>query len=210
MSTCCAVTWTSGASRSSTPGCNPTWASGYAACGLISKATRCSSPTTATRSPTRRCQPSSVELEQRPDAVASFLCVRPSSYTFHTVNLGPDQRVRSIQDIHRSDIWINGGYFVLRDEIFDYMRPGEELVVEPFQRLIEQNRLLAHRYEGFWAPMDTLKDRQNLESMAENGRPPWAVWEPRLDEALSEAEQPISARQPRRSAGLLASWSSSG
>jgi glucose-1-phosphate cytidylyltransferase len=128
------------------------------------------------------------ELEQRPDAVASFLCVRPSSYTFHTVNLGPDQRVRSIEDIHGSDIWINGGYFVLRDEIFEYMRPGEELVVEPFQRLIEQNRLLAHRYEGFWAPMDTLKDRQNLESMAENGRPPWAVWEPRLDETLSDAE----------------------
>ena len=81
--------------------------------------------------------------------------------------------------------------------------------MEPFQRLIEQNRLLAHRYEGFWAPMDTLKDRQNLESMAENGRPPWAVWEPRLDETLSEAEQPIPLDNPadRRPP---AAWSSSG
>ena len=76
-----------------------------------------------------------------------------------------------------SEVWINGGYFVLRPEVFDYMRPDEELVHEPFQRLIDQGRLLMHKYDGFWAPMDTLKDRTTLEALAEGGRPPWAVWD---------------------------------
>jgi glucose-1-phosphate cytidylyltransferase len=136
------------------------------------------------------------ELEKRPDGVANFLCVRPSSYSFHTVHVGPDQRVRSIQDVHRANIWINGGYFVLRQAVFDYMEPGEELVEAPFQRLIEQNRLLAHRYEGFWAPMDTLKDRQNLEALAESGRPPWAVWEEEAELADSQRKVEAGASLP--------------
>jgi glucose-1-phosphate cytidylyltransferase len=119
------------------------------------------------------------------DGAATFLCVRPSNYTFHTVELGAGQRVRSIRNIHDSDIWINGGFFALRPEVFDYILPGEELVHEPFQRLIEVNKLLAFRYEGFWAPMDTLKDRQTLQLLQERGNPPWAVWE-REQETASE------------------------
>jgi glucose-1-phosphate cytidylyltransferase len=111
------------------------------------------------------------------DAIANFLCVRPTNYSFHTVELGAGQQVAAILDTQASDIWINGGFFVLRSEIFDYIEPGEELVHEPFQRLIAENRLLAHRHEGFWAPMDTLKDRQNLHALAEAGAPPWAVWD---------------------------------
>jgi glucose-1-phosphate cytidylyltransferase len=67
---------------------------------------------------------------------------------------------------------------MFRREIFDYLRPGEELVEEPFARLIADDQLTAVQYRGFWAPMDTLKDVQNLESMYEGGRPPWAVWQP--------------------------------
>jgi glucose-1-phosphate cytidylyltransferase len=111
------------------------------------------------------------------DAIANFLCVRPTTYTFHAVEFHPDNRVSTIRDVTQSELWINGGFFVLRREIFDLMRPGEELVHEPFQRLIAQRKLLAHRYEGFWAPMDTLKDRQNLQVLAESGSTPWAVWE---------------------------------
>jgi glucose-1-phosphate cytidylyltransferase len=77
------------------------------------------------------------------------------------------------------DLRINGGYFVLRREIFDHMNPGEELVEEPFQRLIKEQRLVAHRHSGFWAPMDTLRDKQQLEGLFATGRPPWAVWMPR-------------------------------
>jgi glucose-1-phosphate cytidylyltransferase len=118
-----------------------------------------------------------VEELQLTGKVANFLCVRPTSYTFHTVQADDDGSVKSIKDIYGSEIWINGGYFVLRSDIFDFMQPGEELVHEPFQRLIEEDLLLMHRYEGFWAPMDTLKDRQTLEALAEAGTPPWAVWE---------------------------------
>jgi hypothetical protein len=71
-----------------------------------------------------------------------------------------------------------GGYdWFMRKEIFDYIEDGEELVQEPFQRLVKQNLLVSYRYQGFWAPMDTLKDQQQLESLHETGRPAWAVWQ---------------------------------
>ena len=72
-----------------------------------------------------------------------------------------------------SEIWINGGYFIFRKEIFDYIQEGEELVVEPFNRLIEEGQLMAYKYEGFWRAMDTLRDRQVLEEMVERGETPW-------------------------------------
>ena len=70
-------------------------------------------------------------------------------------------------------MWINGGYFIFRNAIFDYIRDGEELVLEPFNRLIEANRLMGYKYEGFWRAMDTLRDRQVLEEMVERGEMPW-------------------------------------
>jgi glucose-1-phosphate cytidylyltransferase len=72
-------------------------------------------------------------------------------------------------------MWINAGYFVLRREIFDYMAEGEELVVEPFRRLIEADQLLAYKHEDFFRSMDTLKDWQTLEEMVEQGRMPWRL-----------------------------------
>jgi glucose-1-phosphate cytidylyltransferase len=109
--------------------------------------------------------------------VAGLVCVRPKNYSFHTVNLDAQDRVQGIADVTQSDLWMNGGFFVFRQSIFDYIREGEELVREPFERLIAEGELLAYRYHGFFAPMDTLKDKHNLEAMAERGRPPWAVWD---------------------------------
>ena len=73
----------------------------------------------------------------------------------------------------QSEIWINGGYFVFSNKIFDYLREGEELVLDPFNRLIAERRLLAYRYEGFWRAMDTLQDKRVLEEMVEKGNMPW-------------------------------------
>ena len=115
-------------------------------------------------------------------AMASFLVVRPN-YSFHVVKVQEDGRVGDISDVTRSDIWINGGYFILRSEFVDQMRPGEDLVEEPFQRLTEKGQLLAQRHEGFWAPMDTLKDKQCLETLHENGQAPWQVWAERPEVA---------------------------
>jgi glucose-1-phosphate cytidylyltransferase len=108
-------------------------------------------------------------------AAASFLAVRPN-YSFHVVSMDDQGIVENIHDVTRSDVWINGGYFVLRSELLDDLRPGEELVEEPFHRLLARNALLAQRHEGFWAPMDTLKDKQWLESLHESGQAPWQRW----------------------------------
>jgi glucose-1-phosphate cytidylyltransferase len=111
------------------------------------------------------------------DAVASFLCVRPTSYSFHLVRRNGSNLVTGIDDVGTSDLWINGGYFIFRPEIFDVIGPGEDLIDAPFTRLIAAGRLHADPYEGYWAPMDTLKDVQALERAFETGRPPWAVWQ---------------------------------
>ena len=85
--------------------------------------------------------------------VASFLAVQPSQ-SFHLVTMAGDGLVSSIRSVKDSDLLINGGFFVLRREIFDYMRPGDELVLAPFERLIAERKLLGYRCERFWC-MDT-------------------------------------------------------
>jgi glucose-1-phosphate cytidylyltransferase len=104
--------------------------------------------------------------------VACFLAVHPP-LTFHLADIDETGRVQAMRASDDADIWINGGYFLLRPEIFDYMREGEELVVEPFRRLIEADQLMAYKHTGFWRAMDTLRDRQALEDMVERGNMPW-------------------------------------
>lgn len=104
--------------------------------------------------------------------IACFLAVRPP-LTYHLADIDADGRVRDFITSDRSEIWINGGYFLFKPEIFDYMREGEELVVEPFKRLIEKDQLLAYKHDGFFRSMDTLRDRQVLEDMFEKGVMPW-------------------------------------
>ena len=111
------------------------------------------------------------------DKLAAFISVRPTSYSFHVVRFAEDGLVAGLDDVRSSDLWINGGFFIFRREIFDYLRPGEELVEAPFARLIAENKLISYRYDGFWAPMDTLKDVQTLEAHYESGRAPWALWQ---------------------------------
>src|SRR5947207_1277700 len=82
---------------------------------------------------------------------------------WHVVAIDDRGVVDGISDVTRSDVWINGGYFVMRSELLDHLGPGEDLVEEPFSRLMETNQLMAQRHHGFWAPMDTLKDKQSLE-----------------------------------------------
>jgi glucose-1-phosphate cytidylyltransferase len=110
--------------------------------------------------------------------VACFLAVHPS-LTFHLADIDKAGRVRALRNSDNADLWINGGYFLMRPEIFDYMREGEELVLEPFRRLIEADQLLAYKYTGFWRAMDTLRDRQVLEDMVERGHMPWRPTESR-------------------------------
>ena len=84
---------------------------------------------------------------------------------------GQETGLFMIEDIQKADVWINGGFFVFRRNVLDYINPGEELVEEPFQRLIEDEELIAYPYEGFWEPMDTIKDKQRLDALYESGTP---------------------------------------
>jgi glucose-1-phosphate cytidylyltransferase len=113
-----------------------------------------------------------IETFRQSGKVACFLAVRPS-FSLHLVDMTPAGEVQCIKSSNEADLWINGGFFIFRPEIFDYMREGEELVEAPFRRLIEADKLLAVRHEGFWRPMDTLKDRQVLEELVEKGITPW-------------------------------------
>jgi glucose-1-phosphate cytidylyltransferase len=119
--------------------------------------------------------PSMVEHFMTSGKVAAFLCVQPPQ-SFHMVSLGEGNQVTAIQQLSRSGMHVNGGYFIFRKEIFNYMREGEELVEEPFRRLVAEGLLGGYRHDGFWMPMDTFKDKQLLEDMYSRGTAPWEVW----------------------------------
>lgn len=119
--------------------------------------------------------PTLIARMKESDHVAGFLAVKPP-HSFHVASIDDEDRVTEIHETREADLWINGGYFCLRQEIFDYLEPNEELVVEAFDRLIRRRRLLALRYEGFWQNMDTFKDFACLNEMHERGAAPWEVW----------------------------------
>ncbi|MFT3915023.1 MAG: glucose-1-phosphate cytidylyltransferase [Anaeromyxobacteraceae bacterium] len=119
--------------------------------------------------------PTMIDYAKQRDATACFLGVAPNS-SFHLVSSAPDGTVQNIQHIKDIGMRVNGGFFVLKHEIFDVMKDGEELVQEPFQRLAHDQKLVAYPYDGFWACMDTFKEKQSLEDMYSRGQPPWEVW----------------------------------
>jgi len=118
--------------------------------------------------------PDMIDTVVRSGKVAGFLCAKPSQ-SFHVVTIERDNSVKSIQSVRQSDILINAGYFVLRKEIFNYIRDGEELVVEPFQRLIAEKKIVGYRSDQFWC-MDTFKEHQELTDLYNLGSAPWEVW----------------------------------
>jgi glucose-1-phosphate cytidylyltransferase len=119
--------------------------------------------------------PSMIDHFMASGKVAAFLCVQPT-HSFHVVSLGEGHSVTGIQHLSRSGLYVNGGYFIFRKEIFNYIGDGEELVEEPFHRLVKGGQLAAYRHDGFWLPMDTFKDKQVLEDMYSRGAAPWEVW----------------------------------
>jgi glucose-1-phosphate cytidylyltransferase len=120
--------------------------------------------------------PQMIEDFSRRDSYASFLSVQPRSSSLDTVHLDHDGSVRGIKCMKDSDIWVNGGYFVLRKDVFRYIKPGEELVYEPFQRMISEGKVWSQRYNGFWQCMDTFRDKQTLDEIEASGSAPWRLW----------------------------------
>jgi glucose-1-phosphate cytidylyltransferase len=119
------------------------------------------------------------------DKIASFLCVKPSQ-SFHLVSLGENCNVTDIVPVSVSDIWINGGFFVFKQDIFDFIQEGEELVGEPFKRLIAKEEIIAYKHNGFWACVDTFKEKRLFDDLYARGETPWEVWESTKRETKSK------------------------
>jgi len=120
--------------------------------------------------------PQMIDEFSRGKKYAAFLSVQPRSSSLDTVQMDGDGTVRAIKCMKDAAIWINGGYFVLRKDVFRYIKPGEELVYEPFQRMIAEGRVWSHAYNGFWQCMDTFRDKQLLDELEAAGTAPWRVW----------------------------------
>jgi glucose-1-phosphate cytidylyltransferase len=151
--------------------------------------------------------PELIERFRSSTAVASLLAV-PVQSTHHVLDIGPDDRVDGIRPIRELMQWENGGYFILRPEIFPLLRPGEDLVPHGLGRLLADRRVIAQRYTGFWRAADTFKDRAELEALHRSARCPWMLWDanrygrvesapgwsPAPGPALSWHDIPVTAR----------------
>jgi glucose-1-phosphate cytidylyltransferase len=109
------------------------------------------------------------------DQVGSLLAVPPPE-SFHVVGFGDDGAMSGVAAVGSMDMWINGGFFVLRQGIFDYLGPGDDLVTDGCVRAAAEGRFTANKYSGFWACMDTLKERVYLEELHASDAAPWEEW----------------------------------
>jgi glucose-1-phosphate cytidylyltransferase len=132
---------------------------------------------------------------RRRDCIASFLSVRPSQ-SFHLVSADAAGFVNEIRHVGQAGLWINGGFFAFKRAIFDYLEDGEDLVDQPFQRLIAERQLVAFRSPGFWQCMDTLSDKRQLDDLNALGNPPWEVWKRGDGSTVLQPVEPPRASSP--------------
>ena len=116
-----------------------------------------------------------VDVFERNSSVATLLAAQ-TTQSFHAINVSKGDVVDSIGPVNESGLWINAGFFVLSNTIFEYLEPGEELVEQPFNRLIDRGKLSVVRHRGFWQSMDTLKDKISFDRKYARGHAPWELW----------------------------------
>jgi glucose-1-phosphate cytidylyltransferase len=139
--------------------------------------------------------PDMIKRFEAGSAVASLLAVPPQS-SHHVVDVGEDGLITQVTPVRDLRQWENGGYFLLRPEIFDYLNEGEDLVEDALPRLIAQRRVLAYPYKGYWSPADTVKERAQLEEMYQQGNCPWMVWDPERSGANRAANEGAANEGP--------------
>jgi len=137
------------------------------------------------------------------DAVASLLAVPPQS-SHHVVDIDDSGVITQVMPVRELRQWENGGYFVLRPEIFDYLHEGEDLLGDAIPRLVQRRKVLAYPYKGYWTPADTVKERANLEEMYYRGNCPWMVWDPERSGAASAPEAGVAAAGQPAGLGVAA------
>ena len=110
--------------------------------------------------------------------LASLTSVQPSG-RFGLLEINDSGAVESFKEKPESEEgWINGGFFVMEPEVFGYLADGDATILErrPLERLAENGKLNAYKHHGFWRPMDTLRDKNELTDMWAKGTAPWALW----------------------------------
>jgi glucose-1-phosphate cytidylyltransferase len=125
------------------------------------------------------------------NAVAGLLAV-PLQSSHHVVDIGSDGLIAQVTPMRDLRQWENGGYFILRPEIFDYLHEGEDLVEDALIRLVSQRRVLAYEYKGYWSPADTVKERAHLEDMYHAGTCPWMIWDAERSGASVQSHDSLS------------------
>lgn len=98
---------------------------------------------------------------------------------FGALNILEDSTVHSFMEKPKGDgAWINGGFFVCQPEVFNYIRQGDQTVWEqnPMEQIANEGQMAAYKHTGFWRPMDTLKDKHDLNDMWNNNDAPWKIW----------------------------------
>ena len=119
-----------------------------------------------------------VASHKRSGKAATLTAVQPFG-RFGAIDIGDGDRVERFVEKPRGDgAWVNAGFFVLEPEVFAVIK-GDQTIWErePMERLASEGRLAAFKHRGFWRPMDTLRDKQELERAWSEGQAPWRVWE---------------------------------
>ena len=99
---------------------------------------------------------------------------------FGALNINKNDQVTTFEEKPKGDgSWINAGYFVCQPEVLDYIDNGDDVIFEqePLRRLAQDAEIFTYKHEGFWMPMDTLRDKTKLNEMYESGNAPWVTWE---------------------------------
>ena len=118
-----------------------------------------------------------LEYFMKHDKIASLLSVK-APLGFHHVISNKNGIVERIKDgLGNYDLRINAGFFIFKNEFFNYIKDGEELVDEPFARLIREGQLISYVYNGFWKNIDNYKDKMEIDDMYVKNNAPWIIWD---------------------------------
>lgn len=117
-----------------------------------------------------------VEFHRRHGKIATVTAVRPPA-RFGGLALDGERVCEFSEKPQAGEGWINGGFFVFEPEVFRYLADDQDVLErEPLERLAGDGQLMAFAHQGFWQPMDTLREKRLLEEIWERGAAPWKVW----------------------------------
>ena len=119
-----------------------------------------------------------ISFHKEKKSLATLTAIHPPE-RFGVLELSGNNVVEFHEKHQEESSWINGGFFVFEKEIFDYIKNGDSTTLErtPFETLAKEKKLTAFKHEGFWHPMDTLRDKKHLENLWTSNKAPWKIWE---------------------------------